>query len=319
MAGRPKSSDLLERLIRRVMREQTDRARAQLSSPVPFDATAIHETRKAVKRLRAALSLIREELGPRYDDWISRLRAVNRQLSSVRDLDASLKILDDMRPACSLPQQAVIEQLQLELTQQRNACAAACGEDSGPAMVAELDAVLEGFADWQNSADGFELIRPALRDMARRARRMIRRLQEESHVETVHALRKLVKWRLYWLEFLQPLWPRGLLAEQRLVDSLADRLGDYHDLAVLLHWVRQSATVQNASQARCVESLQQRLRSQQKKLERRALKLASYLFSERPKAFTRRWKALWKIWRDAPQPVEQSSPVADPPQRPRPR
>jgi CHAD domain-containing protein len=319
MARQRKSSDLLERLIRRVMREQTDRAHTLLSSPVPFDATAIHETRKAVKRLRAALSLVREELGPRYRDWISRLRAVNRCLSSVRDLDACRKILGDLRPACSSSQQAVLEQLQVELTQQRTACADACGEDSWPAMVAELDAVHEGFTGWQNSTDGFELVRPALRQMSRRSRRLIRRLREEVDVESIHALRKLVKWRLYWLEFLQPIWPRGLAAELRLVDSLADKLGDHHDLAVLLQWVQHSATAQKASQAQSVESLQRRLQSQQKKLERRALKLARYLFAERPKAFARRWKVLWKIWRDAPQPVGQSSSAADPPPRPRPR
>jgi CHAD domain-containing protein len=177
---------------------------------------------------------------------------------------------------------------------------------------------MEGFSAWRASATGFDLIEPALRGLGRRARRLIRRLQADAHADGVHSLRKLVKQRLYWLEQLEPLWPRGLRAERKLVDLLADQLGDHHDLAVLRELLRKSAAAQQAANAQAVQSLERRLAARQRQLERRALRFAGYLFAERPKAFARRWKSIWKVWRDLPTPMQSASSAEKSP-RPRPR
>ncbi|MFO0918115.1 MAG: CHAD domain-containing protein [Planctomycetaceae bacterium] len=308
----------LERLIRANAHEQARRARSLLAAAMPPDAMSIHETRKTIKRLRATLSLLQHELGDDYKSWMNRLGALNRRLSSVRDLDACLKILADLRSSGSLSRQFVINQLQAELADQRTLCAAAGGSDWRKSLVDELDGVMAGFSVWQASAKDFDLIESALRKLARRARRLIRDLQANPRVEGIHSLRKLVKRRLYWLEMLEPLWPRGFRAEKKLVDVLADHLGDHHDLAVLLELLGKSAAAQQSANTRTVQSLERRLIFQQKQLERRALRSARYLFAERPKAFAQRWKAVWKVWRDLPLAVDT---VSSPEQfsRPRPR
>ncbi len=318
MVSRRKPVARLERLIRDDAHEQAQRARTLLTGPAPPDSASIHETRKAVKRLRAILALVRSELGGEYDHWTRRLRDLNRRLSSVRDLDACLKLLADFRSECSLSQQFIINQFQAELTDQRTLCAAAGGSAWRQSLVDELDAVTHGFSAWHPSATGFDLIEPALRSLGRRARRLIRQLGDETHADAVHALRKLVKWRMYWLEMLEPLWPRGLRAEWKLVDLLADQLGDHHDLVVLRDLLQKSAVAQQAANPQAVQSLQRRLMSRQKKLESRALRLAGYLFAERPKAFARRWKSIWKIWRDSPSAAEALLSAENAP-RPRPR
>lgn len=298
------------RLIERFIVEHLTRAASLLSNSGGVDATAVHEVRKSIKRIRAALTLIRDDLGDRFDDWNRRLRAVNRRLSSTRDLDACRQTVEKLITTTSDESRTVLERLQSELATERTQSAGPNVEQSRTSLVDVLDAVRWEFADWRPETTGFGLIRPALQKMMRKGRKLIRRLKDKMNSERVHELRKTVKLRLYWMEILDPIWSEKERTEQHQVDDLAERLGHHHDLAVLQERLRSSAVARDAAAARGVKDVADELRRRGKKLETRALKRACKLFAERPKEFSRRWRVAAEAWQAAETqslPLEESA------------
>ena len=83
--------------MRRIALGQLDIAISSLEHPAdaPVSETAVHETRKALKRLRALLSLIEPELGAeRHAREDGVVRATAERLSATRDADVLLATLD---------------------------------------------------------------------------------------------------------------------------------------------------------------------------------------------------------------------------------
>lgn len=322
MSDFQKQPTTLVQLLRPAALDPLSRAIDLLSTDGPLEPAATHEIRKSVKRIRAVLQLVRSDLETQFKEWNDLLRTVNRTLSSARDFDVCRQTVQELLPRSSPAHRTVLERLHTELTRQQALISGELPVDPRPVLGSTLLTVKSALLEWQPEQTGFGLIRPAVRRMARQARRLIRRLQQDPTHDGLHALRKIVKRRLYWLEALQPIWPRGLQAERKLVDILADDLGKHHDLAVLREHLQSSAEGLAASEAKPVKSVSRRLVRRQRKLEVRSLRLARYLFAERPQAFSRRWNAFVKVWRDSPAaaiPLKTVSQPADIPVKTRPR
>ena len=85
MAFRFRLAETFEEGCQRIAREQIERAQAQLKGPDDV-TTAVHETRKSLKRLRALLRLIRPAIGESvFHHENTQLREIARILSSARD------------------------------------------------------------------------------------------------------------------------------------------------------------------------------------------------------------------------------------------
>ena len=81
-----KNDPLLAEKIRSLALQQIDLAREQLTNSNWQVDEAIHETRRSLKRLRAILRLVKNEVGaPIYDRDNSYFRNLGRQLSELRD------------------------------------------------------------------------------------------------------------------------------------------------------------------------------------------------------------------------------------------
>lgn len=300
MSDHKHTSPSIHDLLRQAALLHLERAVELLSIAGPIAPDSIHESRKAVKRIRAVLQLVRGDLGPRFDDWNHRLRTVNRRLSSTRDVDVCLATIQDWEETRPEWQRQVLQRFQADLMSQRLRAEEDLSVRLRDSLVEELGIVMQGMMAWRSETPDFELIRPAVRDMVRRARRMLDRLDERSRSDKIHSLRKIVKLRLYWLEFLQPIWPRGMRTEIQLVDELSSRLGKYHDLVVFAERLGNTAVEGETSAVRDRERLLKLLRCRQRKLAAQGLKLARRLFAEHPKAYTRRWKMLTEIWLSTP-------------------
>src|SRR3954470_9303141 len=84
--------------VRRIARGQTDLAIEHLDESSGDGAEAIHEARKAFKRLRALVRLSRDALGDEvYRRENAAFRAAGRRLSGVRDAAVMVETLDDVR------------------------------------------------------------------------------------------------------------------------------------------------------------------------------------------------------------------------------
>jgi CHAD domain-containing protein len=239
------------------------------------DERAVHDTRKAIKRLRALLRLLRRELGERaYKREDDTLRAVARRLSGARDASVMLATLD-----------ALIEHQPRKLGRRRGAIAlrrrlaadSACvGRHTlaDPRERAELLGELHALR-WRVSAwslpphTGVRLIEADLHRVYRqgrvRAKLAARRKGgRRAQMLAMHSWRKRVKDLRYAAEMLErrgdpcandtPTQPqrardahdaRAAAKSLRKLAARADRLGEVlgqeHDLAVLEAHVRAGA------------------------------------------------------------------------------
>jgi CHAD domain-containing protein len=107
--------------LRRIARGQLDQAQAELKgAPKRKVAAAVHDTRKSLKRLRAAVRLGRDALGEgTYKQENRAFRDTGRRLAGVRDASVLIETLDDLEQAAEreLPSGATAglrEQLEAE-------------------------------------------------------------------------------------------------------------------------------------------------------------------------------------------------------------
>jgi CHAD domain-containing protein len=231
---------------------------------------AVHETRKALKRLRALLRVLEPELpGSAYAREDGVLRDAARRLSATRDGDVLLATLDaliDSHPGRLAGRGGVIR-LRAHLREERErAWRAALGDPSGRAQtLAELRACRVRVAAWElPQRAGVALVQPGLTRVYRQGRKRYRRAAHGRGERTLalHSWRKRVKDLRYAAEMLrrreggqesgavpagrrarrrraqarkQAAWLRRL---GRRADELGELLGQEHDLAVLADYVR---------------------------------------------------------------------------------
>jgi len=110
-------------------------------------------------------------------------------------------------------------------------------------------------------------------------------------VEAFHDWRKRAKYLRYHLRLLRPTWPAVLKRARSQIKTLADRLGDDHDLAVLAETLPLALKGDSDPARNQIFTALVAQRCAEQRDEARWLGLRVY--AERPKAFARRLGAYW--------------------------
>jgi CHAD domain-containing protein len=283
--------------IRRVARGRVETAVEQLRDEAGEDlATAVHDTRKDMKKLRSLLRLVRDDLGKtRYRAESARYGDAARLLSGARDAEVKLKTLAALREhyADDAPR---VELLQEVLEEERDRLA---GEADDPDMRRRLDgaaeSIEEGGADvdaWELGTEGFDLMRPGLERQYRRGRETLRAVRRDPSAEAVHDWRKRVKDLWYHLRLLHDLWPATMKGAADEAHVLSDLLGDHHDLTVLIEDAREQAP-DDPGLAELIALAERR----QAELLAEALPMGERLYAEKPAQFGERLARYWAVSR----------------------
>jgi CHAD domain-containing protein len=268
---------------------------------------AVHEARKDLKKLRALLRLVRDEIG---DDVYRRendcFRDAARRLSGVRDADVMIETLDALaeRYPKRVPPGAA-GGLRQALVAHRRALEAD-GAGRGRAVGEVIDVLRQArdrVPEWPLRHDGFEALEGGLRRIYRRGRRAYEAALEEPSVASLHEWRKRVKDLWYFHSLLECSWPELMDPLGDQAHALSDRLGDDHDLAVLNDWAQTH--VADAGGPEQLRSLGEAVARRRSKLQEQAFALGARLYGERPRDFVRRLESCWRAWREAPKPVRR--------------
>jgi CHAD domain-containing protein len=259
-------------------------------------AAAIHEARKEIKKLRAVLRLVREELGEEsFGEENRRYRDIGRMLAASRDAQAKLETLNALeehfgRDFLASASTGWREALQLERQQLTEH---ATPQSSRPIAEAarELRRGRASIPVWPIEEDPLTLIAAGLRWSYARGRRTMRRVLEEDSSENVHAWRKRAKDLWYQLRIIQDAWPPMIAASAAQAHELADLLGEHHDLAVL---GEDLETREGIPYSKTLTAL---IHQREAEYLERALTLGRRIYAEKPGAFARRHQAYWDAWR----------------------
>jgi CHAD domain-containing protein len=282
-AYRLEEGEPLPDAVGRVARGRIDHAIDELrgkTDSTPEDA--VHGARKDMKKLRALLRLARGELGR---DTFARenvcFRDAARELAGARDSDVMLETLGALELPAGLGREL------REVIQAERARDGAGDREAGArAAVAILKEARKRVDDWPLGRDSFGAVADGLERTYRRGRRDLEAALDEPSVEALHEWRKRAKELWYHHTLLRPLWPPVMEAMGDQAHELSDRLGDDHDLAVLGAWMREHAE----PDPEFFEAVERR----RGELQGEAFALGARLYAEKPSAYVRRIKRLWK-------------------------
>ena len=280
-------------------RKQMDRSLEELSG-VHQDARdeTVHEARKAFKRIRAVLRLVRPEMGKvAYRRENTCFRDAGRPLTEVRDakifIDTLDKLVEHFKEHIAAGSFAnVRKELRANLRAVRKRV---LDEQNALAVVREtVRQARKRIKCWTDVPNKWSAVGSGLEEVHRRTRNAFRGAAAEATVEKLHEWRKQVKYLRYQLESLRPLWPEHMEELAKEADRMGELLGDDHDLAMLRQKLTDDPGRFGDGDAEALVALIDRRRAE---LEQDARELGERFFQDKPKAFVRRLKGYWRAWR----------------------
>jgi CHAD domain-containing protein len=264
-------------------------ARTALTDPDLGDPRAVHELRKAFKRWRALMRLLRPAVGQPAESMRLGARELMRLLSGARDAQAALDALDDLAEADVTLSPTSFATMRERMTALRDSA-----EDASftPALRARVDAYLsdaEQVLDaWAVPEIPFATIVGSLALTYRKGRRALPEDWSAAAPDALHALRRRVVEHRHQLELIEPLWPKLGRVWGNEAQRLRNRLGACQDLTVL-----DRLTAPHRPLAPWRARLAPAIARRRTVHLRAARRLAGRLFAERPKALRKRIAALW--------------------------
>lgn len=279
--------------------EQLDLATRTLSSVPEGASTAIHETRKAIKRLRTIDRLLESTLdGKRRKRRKKALREAAEALSSARDAEVSAATLEATIASGGkrLRSDPGVTRLLALLDAERSAAEREHSDGAAGDMGVALAALRRIDADPQRGsrAASGRAVSEALAKIYSRGRRAMRRALKTKDAADMHEWRKRVKDLRYATEALSPADGKRGAADAmrklaRRADKLGEALGEEHDLAIIDARVKaERALFEGDEEGR--KALLRAVSRRRKRLRRQAAKLGKELYEERPKRFAKRMR-----------------------------
>ena len=255
---------------------------------------AVHEVRKCFKRVRAALRLVREELGDDlYHEENFCFRDAARPLTLVRDAEVLVETADKLAPQLpgAIRSGAFAKIHEALLANRRDVTRRILDEDKAFAAVKKMATLaLARLPNWRIEHDGWAAVESGLRRVYRTGHRALALAAENPSVENLHEVRKQAKYLWHGLQLLEDGWTDS---EKDLVDQahkLSTLLGEDHDLAILRETLAADPLAYGGHGVlKNVFAVIDRGREQ---LERQAFALGQEIYKDPPKVFTSRIEAL---------------------------
>jgi CHAD domain-containing protein len=276
--------------VRRIVAEEIEAALAALDDegrPLP---ERIHAARKAVKKLRGLIRLVRPGF-PAYATENAALRKAGRRLSGLRESEVARATLATLAEGAGLSQ-AEMANIAAPLLDRRAAEHEAL-EQALDEFVAAMEAIRGRATKWRIKGKEFGAVERGLADTWSKARRALKRAAQRGRDEDLHDWRKRAKDHWYQTRLLFPIWQEAMAPHLAAADRLGVALGDYNDLSQIIRDLAEGDG-NDGARARLVEEAVRRRAA----LREETIPLGRRLFAGPSEALIRRWRAWWKIWRE---------------------
>lgn len=263
----------------RIAAEEIDLAMAQ--SRRLHRGEAVHNARKALKRLRALLRSLRVAFPKKLFRAENRhIAATCRRISPLRDVHVQLRTLGKLKAAASPAGDHIRRQL---LRQQSSFIRRI------PALRKTVRALLEvsrqSLASWPLRKATAEDLASGLKRIYKQGREAFKTARKSPTPGHLHAWRKKTKSLGYGLEMIKNLGSGELSKMIRSSDILTEALGDDQDLFMVLRALDKEHRSNPASD---FDRLANRISLKRAKRQKRAFKLGEKVYGEKPGGFEKR-------------------------------
>jgi CHAD domain-containing protein len=291
MAYRLKRKKRLTPEIRRVARKEIQRAIEHLRKQNASNGGEfVHEARKNLKKERALVRLIRENLGnKRYKKENGSLRNIAQGLSPRRDAEVLLNTLRKFRSAHGMNSltPALIKLRKTFVKQEKSASRQV--SRSGKKLDKELKAARRRVKDWRLGKIKKTDLWAGIHTAYKRGRKAFMTAREESSPENLHEWRKRVKDLGYHFDVIECFCSKELKGVAEDLSKLGDHLGDDHDLVMLGMAARSDSLTEQE-----INEISKSIVASRKSLQKAAFKLGEAVYAEKPKEFLERLRKCWK-------------------------
>src|SRR6266568_9041717 len=273
--------------LKRVFREQIESALQLCRHPARQRGVTVHEVRKHLKKLRAAMRLAVGEVGKNQHACEDRcVRKIGRLVSDLRDAQVRMQTLVQLRDETAKgPKNNPFPRLEELLSLERESFSAAFAGWQKQA-IPQLERVGARLLKWPLEDLTWKQICGAVAKIYKRGQRGLAKTIGDPEPESFHAWRKRVKDLWYQLRILQPLNRVVLEKIAADVEVLGELLGREHDFDFLLARLENEGS-DEALRNELVQ-LQKLIRKRGSKLRRDALELGRRFYAEPSKAFAKR-------------------------------
>ena len=289
--------------LRRIAAELIDDAVARTEEREADRHEVVHEVRKDCKKLRGLLRLVRPAAPGLYATENAYFRDAAAALSVVRDAEASIETYDALlnRFDGTVDRRAMAA-VRGALTRHKQQVAETAGDldDHLADFRAKMLAARQRTPDWELPkedlpGDDWRLLGRGLGKTYKRGRKAMDAAYAEPSVERFHEWRKRAKYLRYHLRLLRPAWPPLLKRLRSEAKTLADLLGDDHDLDVLRQMLPRALKSDTALDR--AEILLALTAQRSVELRNAARWLGLRVYAEKPKALRKRMHGYWSAMR----------------------
>ena len=290
-------TDSVEENIHRIMYGQIQIILSHCTGNEEDKHKSVHEIRKSLKRIRAVLRLVRDEIGfsTYYRENVF-YRDLNRKLSEMRKFNVLIESTRQLQTDDSnaIPESSV-ESFIMSLEEQRDLelRVLIVQEDIFRQIAKQMDNVSPRIKDWPIEQDGFRVFYGGLRRIFRQGKKFMDLSKLDPTPVNFHDLRKKMKYLWYQILILRPIFPDllGIYAER--LDYIGENLGKYHDYAELqdsLNNQPQMADIQ--LQKALVEGCELKKTS----IIDHIWKTIETIYQENPEDISDRFNLYWKMY-----------------------
>ena len=296
MAFRLRKNESASAGVRRVAREVLDDA-VERAGAGRGSEEGVHEVRKGLKKFRALLRLVREEIGEDvYDRENAAARDLGRKLSAARDASVRVSALEKLRKETpqDFPERGG-EVLRKRLVSRRRAAIRRLRGAALAAIRRDIGQLRRRVRIWPLSKAGYACLEPGLKRLYGQGKKRSAEAYESGADDTFHEWRKRAKDLRYHAELLEPLWPEVMKEVEKALHDLTDLLGDDHDLSDLRRVLTSSPRLTRGAGG--VGGLVELIDRRRSRLQADARPVAARIYGEKPRAFSARVATYWDAWR----------------------
>lgn len=272
--------------------DEIERAIAELRAAVDR-TTAIHQARKAIKRIRSMLRLARAAIGEEaFRRENARFRDIAQLLASQRDAAVLAETLAKLEARYGYEATRLVEEAGPALVASARSGAHEAGSDDVSEALLRLEVALSEWKELDFSALDLPSLQRGFATTYGQAQRWSRRAFSRKSDEAYHDWRKWVQRHWRQLSLVEGAWPLYFAARIEEAKELSDILGDDHDLSVLI--ARLEAADRVRLKHAVAAALAQLARRRQKELRQLAKPHGDRLFAYDTAAFADRLGLYWQ-------------------------
>lgn len=280
--------------VRRIAGGYLDSAVDTLEHPDNLDKS-VHDARKLLKRLRALIRLVRNDIGGEtFRTENTAYRDAGRHIAGIRDSHVTLRTLENV--LSGMTEKPGAQQLdnfrQLLNDRYDTLIRENLHTESINGALGILHTARERIGDWPLSGKGFGAIAPGLSRVYRMGRRAMKTAGNDPSDGNLHAWRKAAEHLRFQMDILRPLWKQVIGSYAKALKHLTGLTGRDHDLAVLTGRMTEYT---GGSDDAAFNALEGEIDNRRSRLQRNAFKLGALVYAEKTGAFVERIGRYWEI------------------------